>query len=111
MSGCRRDAKLCTAAEALAVVEDGQTIATGGFVGAGVPEARTATVTFRARDASNQSPSEPSLQRFQPPRPVAAPTVFTRAFSAVSSTAVSRASAMAPPIAASAIGASRWAAA
>ncbi len=41
MSSCRRDAKLCTAEEALALVEDFQTIASGGFVGAGVPEALT----------------------------------------------------------------------
>lgn len=39
MNGCRRDAKLCTADEALALVEDGNTVASGGFVGAGVPEA------------------------------------------------------------------------
>jgi propionate CoA-transferase len=31
--------KLCTADEALALVGDGRTVATGGFVGAGVPEA------------------------------------------------------------------------
>ncbi len=41
MSGCRRDAKLCTADEALALVKDGETLASGGFVGAGVPEALT----------------------------------------------------------------------
>ena len=41
MSGMRRNAKLCTAEEALALVEDGQTLASGGFVGAGVPEALT----------------------------------------------------------------------
>jgi propionate CoA-transferase len=34
-----RDSKLVSAADAAALVGDGQTIATGGFVGAGVPEA------------------------------------------------------------------------
>jgi len=33
------NAKLCSADEALALVRDGQTVASGGFVGAGVPEA------------------------------------------------------------------------
>ncbi|MCX7427315.1 MAG: acyl CoA:acetate/3-ketoacid CoA transferase [Planctomycetia bacterium] len=34
-----RDQKLLCAADAVALVRDGQTVATGGFVGAGVPEA------------------------------------------------------------------------
>ena len=34
-----RDRKLLSAADAVALVRDGQTVATGGFVGAGVPEA------------------------------------------------------------------------
>jgi len=34
-----REAKLASADEAIALVQDGQTVATGGFVGAGVPEA------------------------------------------------------------------------
>ena len=34
-----RGRKLCSAEEAAALIRDGQTVATGGFVGAGVPEA------------------------------------------------------------------------
>ena len=42
-----RDAKLVTAEEAAALVRDGQTIASGGFVGAGVPEALLAAIQRR----------------------------------------------------------------
>lgn len=42
-----RDAKLCTADEAVAAIGDGQTVASGGFVGAGVPEALSSALERR----------------------------------------------------------------
>jgi propionate CoA-transferase len=43
----RCDRKLCTADEAVALVRDGQTVASGGFVGAAHPEALTAALERR----------------------------------------------------------------
>lgn len=51
-----RDAKLCSAADAANLIQDGQTVASGGFVGAGVPEALTRTL--EERFVSTGSPRE-----------------------------------------------------
>ena len=42
-----RDRKLCSAGEAVASIGDGHAVATGGFVGAGVPEALTSALERR----------------------------------------------------------------
>ncbi|MSR80744.1 MAG: acyl CoA:acetate/3-ketoacid CoA transferase, partial [Gemmataceae bacterium] len=41
---CPRDAKLATATEAIALIQNGQTLATGGFIGSAHPEALTRSI-------------------------------------------------------------------
>ncbi len=45
--GCPRDNKICTAADAVARIEDGTTVASGGFIGAAHAEALTAAIERR----------------------------------------------------------------
>ncbi|MEX2579526.1 MAG: CoA-transferase [Verrucomicrobiales bacterium] len=47
MRNARRDGKVCSAAEAVGLVEDGDTLACGGFVGAAHPESLTAALERR----------------------------------------------------------------
>ncbi len=44
---CRRDEKLCTAEQAMRLIGDGETVACGGFVGAGHPEGLTSALERR----------------------------------------------------------------
>ena len=50
-----RDAKLCTAEEAAALVRDGDVVASGGFVGANHPEALTAAIERRFLNSGTPS--------------------------------------------------------
>ncbi len=51
MSVCRLRDKLCTADEAVALIPDGVTVVSGGFVGAAHPEALTAALERRFRQS------------------------------------------------------------
>ena len=52
MSGGRLREKLCTADEAVALIDDGVTLVSGGFVGAAHPEALTAALERRFKQSA-----------------------------------------------------------
>ena len=47
------DDRLCTAEDAVGLIEDGQTVVSGGFVGAAHPEALTAVLEKRFLDTGS----------------------------------------------------------
>ena len=53
MSGCRLREKLCTAEAAVALIDDGVTVVSGGFVGAAHPEALTAALERRFQQSAH----------------------------------------------------------
>ena len=53
MSGCRLREKLCTTDEAVALINDGVTVVSGGFVGAAHPEALTAALERRFKKCAH----------------------------------------------------------
>lgn len=56
---CPRDAKMCEARDAVALIRDGQTIASGGFIGAAHPEALTRAIEDQFLD--NKGPHNLTL--------------------------------------------------
>ena len=63
MSGGRLRDKLCTADEAVALINDGVTVVSGGFVGAAHPEALTAAMERRFKKRGTPTRSHAGLRR------------------------------------------------